>query len=237
LLFKNHIDEKEYIDFSYSYELKTYIERNSISFDIWSNGNKPFIPDFEQQIPGILWINGERLLYWTISEELFDSGRSYYQISDIVRGSHYTSFFVKENTNKAVYTCDGINNIFNIPTLITTSSTRITVKLLVDGKEITLIEKDPIKLNLYLTNQYVNNAGFYNWDYEIIGNQIHTKTIPVINSVIVIEIFDDILTNTISHNQGDSVNDGSVNNRLNNFNELYQNIDSITYNKLIKDDK
>lgn len=140
-MFRPSYDEKEDIRISNNniLYLKTEISAHTTSFEVYENykyipglrENLPLTkPDPYHNQPGIIWINGERIEYWKLSETKYDSENNrYWTISSIVRRTKETSRGTDYKKETYWFAGDGSTTSFNVPSPISLSAGNIIVSI------------------------------------------------------------------------------------------------------------
>lgn len=160
--------------------LKTDISSNSTFFDVYENyryipgllKNPLTKPNPQENIPGVVWINGERIEYWNLSKEKYDSeNRRYWTISGIIRRTKESSRGVSYRKETYWFAGDNFTTSFVVPTTVNLSAGNVIVTL--------------------YHNEFVENYwdDVFGWDYspfEIIPEnvkediiQIQTSSTPI----------------------------------------------------------
>lgn len=140
-MFRPLYDEKEDIRITNNniLYLKTEISANTTSFDVYENykylyGLRNIIPlnkpDPYNNSPGVIWVNGERIEYWKLSETKYDSENNrYWTISSIVRRTKETSRGTEYKKETYWFAGDNSTTVFNVPTTLTLSANNVLVTI------------------------------------------------------------------------------------------------------------
>lgn len=127
-IFNSDSGDTEFARISESHKmiLKTDISADTTSFDVYENIsllpalniNTPLmVPNLSENVPGIIWVNGERIKYWNIFGPTVTSGKRYWSISNIERGCSSTSDGVPYEKEYVLLTSDGSATEFEIDNL------------------------------------------------------------------------------------------------------------------------
>lgn len=123
--------DKEFIRIADAHKLtlKTEISAGSNSFEVYENiellpaliADAPLMdPNISENIPGVIWINGERIEYWQLDGPVISSGRRYWTISNLSFGTKNTTngidqleeyfYFTGNSATTEFYVDPGIND-------------------------------------------------------------------------------------------------------------------------------
>lgn len=121
--FKSTNNTTEYIRIADSHKmfLTSVVSANSTSLNVSENiellpaliNSKPLMtPNISENIPGVIWINGERIQYWNLSEPTIVSGNRIWTISNLQRGTNQTSSGIIEDAEYFEFNGNGIDTEF-----------------------------------------------------------------------------------------------------------------------------
>lgn len=90
-------------------------------------------PNKEENEPGVVWINGERIQYWSITNNIDVSGNRYWEISDLQRGTRHTPNGVLYDTSTYYFGGNGSATTFTISSLASLDINNTIVSLISFG--------------------------------------------------------------------------------------------------------
>lgn len=129
-------NEKEFIRIADSHKmyLKSAVSAGSTVIEIFENINllpalinkNPLMtPNISENVPGVIWINGERIHYWEISEPQIEDNLRFWTISNLTRGTQQTSGGINEKIEYFFRSGDGTETEFFIDAGLTNENTLV----------------------------------------------------------------------------------------------------------------
>ena len=128
------IGEKEFIRIadSHTMYLKTDISSNSTHIELFENiellpalinKNPLMTPNISENIPGVVWVNGERIHYWELSDPQVEDDVRYWTVSNLTRGTKQTSSGITEKIEYFSRNGNGVETEFFIDSGLTIDNT------------------------------------------------------------------------------------------------------------------
>ena len=229
--FKPLIGDPEYTRISNSHKLilKENITVDTSAFEVYDNfayvpsliDDTPLItPNPQGNIPGVVWVDGERIEYWNLSSPQIVSGKRYWRLGNIARGTKQTSKGVTQTIEFFKYAGDGSTVSFPVSASVPINDFNTSVIILTytpgpgPWDDLEAEEWDDFAWDftpVEQTEQVLNNPT----DYTIVSGNIvfntpvsldplSTSANPLFNILVRVTV-DDWTSSNIVHREGEHI--------------------------------
>ena len=219
-MFRTHTGQWEHIRIADAHKtiLKSDLLVDSTFMDVWESEDIPeymrqmtplMTPSATHNLPGTVWVNGERVNYWELQGPFIEAGRRWWRLAQIARSTFKTSFGVEN----IVYTQRHISSEgqteFGIPEYVEGGH------VMVEYQGTRMIPRNPDIEAAITAGTFIGNYGVWDWDYEIIDSKVVFRNAPTTGSEVFVSMVNrDYASSNITHTTGSIVIDGNINQRI-----------------------